>query len=173
MRLAYFHDNRLLTGLYKQETEIPRRKDERCIKKQTDIDRHGTVTTSTSSQPLDPPHFSLPTTFKQSKISLHEGVVCRVKFSQSEASIGSSAVSEGRDLTPKSKENLGNSPKFLSLRPENNSSLNVLIRFYLNKGKSLRQSEKIYEIEFWQKIRKREQAHFKSTGPCVFQTLNV
>ncbi len=64
MRLTYFHDNRQLTGLYKQETEIRRRKDERCMKKQTDIDRHGTVTTSTSSQPLDPPHFSLPTTFK-------------------------------------------------------------------------------------------------------------
>jgi hypothetical protein len=28
-----FHDNRLLTGLYKQETEILRRKDEGCIKK--------------------------------------------------------------------------------------------------------------------------------------------
>ncbi len=29
------------------------------------MDRHGTVTTSTSSQPLDPPHFSLPTTFNK------------------------------------------------------------------------------------------------------------
>jgi hypothetical protein len=64
VRLTYFHDNRLLTGLYKQETEIRRRKDECCIKKQTDIDRHSTVTASTSSQPLDSPHFSLPTTFK-------------------------------------------------------------------------------------------------------------
>jgi len=63
VRLTYFHDNRLLTGLYKQETEIHRRKDEHCIKKQTNIDRHGTATISTSSQPLDPPHFSLPTTF--------------------------------------------------------------------------------------------------------------
>ncbi len=50
MRFTYFHDNRLLTGLYKQETEMRRRKDERCIKKQTDIDRHGTVTTSTTLQ---------------------------------------------------------------------------------------------------------------------------
>ncbi len=31
----------------------------------------------------------------------------------------------------------------------------------------IKQSEKIYEIEFWQKIRKREQAHFKSTGPSL------
>jgi hypothetical protein len=29
--------------------------------------RHGPVTTCTSSQPLDPPHFSLPTTFKEKK----------------------------------------------------------------------------------------------------------
>jgi hypothetical protein len=67
VRLTYFHDNPLLTGLYKQETEIRRRKDEGCIKKQTDIDPHGMITTSTSSQPLDTPHFSLPTTFKYVK----------------------------------------------------------------------------------------------------------
>jgi hypothetical protein len=36
----------------------------------------------------------------------------------------------------------------------------------------MRQSEKIYEIEFWQKFRKKGQAHFKSTGPCVeFKTV--
>ncbi len=31
----------------------------------------------------------------------------------------------------------------------------------------MRQSEKIYEIESRQKIRKIYQAHFKSVGPCV------
>jgi hypothetical protein len=70
VRLTYFHDTRLLTGLYKQETEIRRRKDEGCIKKQTDIDRHGTVTTSTSSQPLDPPHFSFPLPLKVPKCEI-------------------------------------------------------------------------------------------------------
>ncbi len=33
VRLTYFHSNRLLTGLYKQETEIRWRKDKGCIKK--------------------------------------------------------------------------------------------------------------------------------------------
>ena len=33
VRLAYFHTNRLLFGLYKQETEILRRKDDGNIKK--------------------------------------------------------------------------------------------------------------------------------------------
>jgi hypothetical protein len=33
VRFAYFHPNRLLTGLYKQETEILRRKDDGNIKK--------------------------------------------------------------------------------------------------------------------------------------------
>jgi hypothetical protein len=44
MRLAHFHANRLLTWLYKQETEILRRKDDGNIKKQIDIDRHGPKT---------------------------------------------------------------------------------------------------------------------------------
>ncbi len=48
----------------------------------------------------------------------------------------------------------GNSPKLVSLRPENNYFLNIRIRFYLNTGKSLRQSEKIYVIEFWKKSAK-------------------
>ncbi len=56
--------NRLLIELYKQETEIRWRKDDGYIKKQTDIDRHSSVSPSTRSQPLDPPNFSLPTTFK-------------------------------------------------------------------------------------------------------------
>jgi hypothetical protein len=33
--------------------------------KQTDIDRHGPKASSNSSQPPDPPRFSLPTTFKK------------------------------------------------------------------------------------------------------------
>jgi hypothetical protein len=41
VRLAYFHANRLLTGLYKTEKEIRWRKDDGNIKKQTDNDRHG------------------------------------------------------------------------------------------------------------------------------------
>ncbi len=67
VRLAYFHPNRLLTGLYKQETEILWRKDDGNIKKQTDIDRHGPEPSLNSSQPPDPPHFPLPTTFKTAK----------------------------------------------------------------------------------------------------------
>ncbi len=51
VRLAYFHTNRLLTGLYKTETEIRWRKDDNKIKMQTDIDRHGAVT------PSRPPSF--------------------------------------------------------------------------------------------------------------------
>ncbi len=66
VRLTYFHTNRLLKELYKQEAEIGWRKDDGYIKKQTDIDRHSPVSPSTSSQPLDPPNFSLPTTFKGS-----------------------------------------------------------------------------------------------------------
>jgi hypothetical protein len=62
-RLTYFHANRLLFGLYKQETEILRRKDDGNIKKYTDIDRHGPKTSSITSQLPDPPHFSLVTTF--------------------------------------------------------------------------------------------------------------
>jgi hypothetical protein len=61
--LAYFHTNRLLTGLYKEETEIHWRKDDGNIKQKTDIDRHGPKPSSKSSQPPDPPPFSLPTTF--------------------------------------------------------------------------------------------------------------
>ncbi len=63
VRLAYFHPNRLLTGLYKQEMEILWKKDDGNIKKQTDIDRHSPEPSLNSSQPPDPPHFSLPTTF--------------------------------------------------------------------------------------------------------------
>ncbi len=66
--LTYFHTNRLLNELYKQETEIRWRKDDVYIKKRTDIDRHSPVSPSTSSQPLDPPNFSLPTTFKNKTI---------------------------------------------------------------------------------------------------------
>ncbi len=68
VRLTYFQTNRLLNELYKQETEIRWRKDDGYIKKQTDIDRHSTVSPSTSSQPLDPPNLSLPTTFKGSPL---------------------------------------------------------------------------------------------------------
>ncbi len=64
VRLAYFHTNRLLTGLYKTETEIRWRKDDNKIKKQTDIDRHGPKPSSNGSQPPNPPfifinHYSL------------------------------------------------------------------------------------------------------------------
>jgi hypothetical protein len=45
-----------------------------------------------------------------------------------------------------------NSPKFVTLRPENNLFLNVRNRFCLNRGKSLRQFEEIYEIAYWQKF---------------------
>ncbi len=63
MRLAYFLPDRLLTGLYKQETEILGSKDHGNINKQTDIDRHGPEPSLNSSQPPVPPPFSLPTTF--------------------------------------------------------------------------------------------------------------
>ncbi len=63
VRLAYFHTNHLLTGLYKTEMEIRWRKD-KTIKKQTDINRHGPKPSSNSSQPPNPPPFSLLTTFK-------------------------------------------------------------------------------------------------------------
>ncbi len=56
--------NRLLNELYKQETGIRWRKDDGYVKKQIVIDHHSLVSPSTSSQPLDPPNFSLPTTFK-------------------------------------------------------------------------------------------------------------
>jgi hypothetical protein len=64
VRLTYFHANRLFFGLYKQETEKHRRKDDANIKKQTDIDRHGLKPSSNTSQLIDPPHFSVVTTFK-------------------------------------------------------------------------------------------------------------
>ena len=64
MRLADLHTNRLLIKLYKQETEICCRKDNGFIKTQTDIHRHGPVQPSNICQHLDPPHFSLVTTFK-------------------------------------------------------------------------------------------------------------
>ncbi len=57
MRLAYFHPDRLLTGLYKQETEIPWSKDDSNINKQTDIDCHGPEPSLNSSQPPVPPPF--------------------------------------------------------------------------------------------------------------------
>jgi hypothetical protein len=63
VRLAYFHTNRLLFGLYKQETEILRTKDEGNIKKLTDNDRHGPKPSSNTCQLPNPPHFSLVTTF--------------------------------------------------------------------------------------------------------------
>ncbi len=63
VRLTFFHTNRLLNELYKQETEIRWRNDDVYIKKETDIDRHSPVSPSTRSQPLNPPNFSLPTTF--------------------------------------------------------------------------------------------------------------
>ncbi len=64
MRLAYFHTNRLLIEFYQQEMEIRCKKDDGPIKMATDIDHHGPVPYSISSQTPDPPHFSLPTTFK-------------------------------------------------------------------------------------------------------------
>ncbi len=60
VRLTYFYSNRLLTGLYKQETEILWRKDDGNIKKQTDIDRHSPVLSLNSSQPPDPLIFHYP-----------------------------------------------------------------------------------------------------------------
>ncbi len=65
MPIAY-----ILTGLYKWETEIRWRKDDNKIKKQTDIDRHGPKPSSNSSQPPDPPDFSLPTTFKENSFGV-------------------------------------------------------------------------------------------------------
>ncbi len=44
--------------------EIRWRKDDNKIKKQTDINRHGPKPSSNSSQPPNPPPFSLSTTFK-------------------------------------------------------------------------------------------------------------
>jgi hypothetical protein len=52
----------------------------------------------------------------------------------------------------------------VSLRPENSYFLNVRIRFYLNEGKSLRQSEKIYEIEFWKKSAKENRLTSSQQG---------
>ncbi len=63
VRLAYFHTNRLLTGLYKTETEIRWSKDDKKNKKQTDIDRHSPKPSSNSSLPPNPPLFSLPPSF--------------------------------------------------------------------------------------------------------------
>ncbi len=63
VRLAYFHTNCLLIELYKQEMEIRCRKKDNKVKKETDIDRHGPKPSSNSSQPPNPPPFSLPTTF--------------------------------------------------------------------------------------------------------------
>ncbi len=63
VHLTYFHTNRLLTGLYKMEIEICWRKDDNKIKKQIDIDRQGPKPSSNSSQPHNPPPFSLATTF--------------------------------------------------------------------------------------------------------------
>ncbi len=57
VHLVYFEANRILTGLYKRETEIRLREDDK-IKKQTDIDRHGPKASW-------PPSFLLPTTFKE------------------------------------------------------------------------------------------------------------
>jgi hypothetical protein len=65
VRLAYFHTNRLLTGLYR--TEIRWRKDDNRIKKKTDIDIAIAIDlkpSSNSSQPPNPTPFSLPTSFK-------------------------------------------------------------------------------------------------------------
>jgi hypothetical protein len=64
VRLAFFHTNQLLIELDKQEKEIRCRKDDRPIKKLTNIDHHGPVPYSLSTQTPDPSHFSLPTTFK-------------------------------------------------------------------------------------------------------------
>jgi hypothetical protein len=68
VHMAYFHANSLLTGLDTTETEIYGRKDDDNIKKQTDIDCHGPKPSFNGSQPPDPTHFSLPTTFKHSFI---------------------------------------------------------------------------------------------------------
>jgi hypothetical protein len=81
VRLAYFHPDRLLTGLYKQETEILGSKDHGNINKQTDIDRHGQdqEPSLNSSQPPVPPPFSLPTTFKNHLIDNLSSTVVFVK----------------------------------------------------------------------------------------------
>ncbi len=71
VRLAYFHPNRLLTELYKQEMEILRRKDDGNIKKQTNINRHGPEPSLNSSQPPNPSHFSLSTTFFKAHLHFH------------------------------------------------------------------------------------------------------
>jgi hypothetical protein len=42
--------------------------------------------------------------------------------------------------------------------------LNLRNKFFFNREKSLRQYEKICETAYWQKIRKKGQAHFKSPG---------
>jgi hypothetical protein len=65
MCLTYLQANRLLFGLYKQETEIHRRKDDVNIKKQTDINHHGLKPSLKTSQLTDPPQFSLVTIFKE------------------------------------------------------------------------------------------------------------
>ncbi len=56
------------------------------------------------------------------------------------------------------------SPKFVSLRPENNSFLYVRNRFCLDRGKSLRQYEEICETAYWQKIRKKGQFSLQVSG---------
>ncbi len=74
VRLAYFHTNNLLTGLYKTETEICWRKYNNKIKKQTDIVRHGPKPSLNSSQTPNPPPFSLSTIFKGSPNSTKSGL---------------------------------------------------------------------------------------------------
>ncbi len=64
VHFTYFQANRLLTELYKQETEMRWRKADGHIKNWTDIDRYSPKPYSNSSLLLDPPPFSVPTTFK-------------------------------------------------------------------------------------------------------------
>jgi hypothetical protein len=80
VRLTYFHTNHILTGLYKTETEIRWRKDDNKIKKQTDIDRHGPKPSSNSSQPPNPPPFSLSTTFNLGYYKKFMGFECLKKL---------------------------------------------------------------------------------------------
>jgi hypothetical protein len=70
-------------------------------------------------------------------------------------------------------EELRQKSKFVSLTPENNSFLNLRNKFFFNREKSLRQYEKICETAYWQKIRKKGQARFKSPeGVCTDEFLS-
>jgi hypothetical protein len=62
--IAYCQTNHLLIWLERAETEISFSMANDMFKIKMDIDRHGPRLMLNNCQHLDPPYFSLPTTFK-------------------------------------------------------------------------------------------------------------